>query len=298
MTREEARRILGVGILATEAELKNAFRNAAKKFHPDVSTQEGDDQKFIDAHQAFEILMNRQKAESQFTKKNTENKFRNQTRYSTETKSANNYYSNTIFDERRRNAWQTAQELEEQMSQQIYHSVFDEYMNGNKRKILKFFAGIFLLVFVFLSYDRLADPVTKYKDKSQYELLLSNNLSQTYYLKHNRQIVQIERLSFVRLLNSTDKIIITETPFLHEIAQIKNSKGEEIEFERNYQFFNLYTLFPFYQLFFLIPFLAFFFEKPSFNFLFFGVYGSLYAVPLYFLIIMIHQDRFLRILGI
>lgn len=46
--------ILGVSQTATETEIRKAFRNLAKKYHPDINPQAGE--KFREINMAYEIL--------------------------------------------------------------------------------------------------------------------------------------------------------------------------------------------------------------------------------------------------
>jgi len=57
---DEARRILGVGDMATLEEIKTAYREVARKSHPDLCpgmSEEECDEKFREATRARDILM-------------------------------------------------------------------------------------------------------------------------------------------------------------------------------------------------------------------------------------------------
>lgn len=47
---------MGVSNLASDKEIKSAFRKLAKKYHPDVNNNEGAKEKFADIYTAYEIL--------------------------------------------------------------------------------------------------------------------------------------------------------------------------------------------------------------------------------------------------
>ncbi|KAK9470307.1 uncharacterized protein V1510DRAFT_405130 [Dipodascopsis tothii] len=52
---------LGVGKSATEKEIKQAYRQLAKKYHPDVNKEPGADKKFHDVQAAYELLSDPEK---------------------------------------------------------------------------------------------------------------------------------------------------------------------------------------------------------------------------------------------
>ena len=49
MNKRDYYEVLGVPKTATEAEIKSAFRKLAKKYHPDISTEENAAEKFKEA---------------------------------------------------------------------------------------------------------------------------------------------------------------------------------------------------------------------------------------------------------
>lgn len=53
--------VLGVSKNATDAEIKSAFRKLAKKYHPDVSTEENAAEKFKECQEAYAVLSDPQK---------------------------------------------------------------------------------------------------------------------------------------------------------------------------------------------------------------------------------------------
>ena len=48
--------ILGVGKNATDAELKNAFRQLVRKYHPDVNKEPGAEDRFKEINEAYQVL--------------------------------------------------------------------------------------------------------------------------------------------------------------------------------------------------------------------------------------------------
>ena len=68
MNKRDYYEVLGVDKNATEAEIKSAFRKLAKKYHPDVSTEENAAEKFKEAQEAYAVLSdaNKRKQYDQF----------------------------------------------------------------------------------------------------------------------------------------------------------------------------------------------------------------------------------------
>ncbi len=54
-------KILGVDDNATDEDIKKAYRALAKKYHPDVSTEENATEKFKEINEAYQILSDKDK---------------------------------------------------------------------------------------------------------------------------------------------------------------------------------------------------------------------------------------------
>ena len=52
---------LGVARNASESEIKSAFRNLARKYHPDVNKSAGAEDKFKQINEAYEVLKDSEK---------------------------------------------------------------------------------------------------------------------------------------------------------------------------------------------------------------------------------------------
>ena len=61
MNKRDYYEVLGVSKTATDAEIKSAFRKLAKKYHPDVSTEENAAEKFKECQEAYAVLSDPQK---------------------------------------------------------------------------------------------------------------------------------------------------------------------------------------------------------------------------------------------
>ena len=53
--------VLGVSKNASADELKKAYRNQARKYHPDVNKEAGAEDKFKEVNEAYQVLSNPQK---------------------------------------------------------------------------------------------------------------------------------------------------------------------------------------------------------------------------------------------
>ena len=61
MEKRDYYEVLGVSKTATDEEIKSAFRKLAKKYHPDVSTEENAAEKFKECQEAYAVLSDPQK---------------------------------------------------------------------------------------------------------------------------------------------------------------------------------------------------------------------------------------------
>ncbi|MFZ5950663.1 MAG: DnaJ domain-containing protein, partial [Candidatus Rifleibacteriota bacterium] len=61
MAKRDYYEVLGVPKNAEEAELKKAFRNLARQYHPDVNKNEDAVEKFKEINEAYQILSDPQK---------------------------------------------------------------------------------------------------------------------------------------------------------------------------------------------------------------------------------------------
>ncbi len=61
MSKRDYYEILGVGKGASEDEVKKAYRKLAKKYHPDVSTEENAESKFKEVQEAYDVLSDKSK---------------------------------------------------------------------------------------------------------------------------------------------------------------------------------------------------------------------------------------------
>ena len=53
--------VLGVQKGASEDDIKKAYRNLAKKYHPDINKEPGAEEKFKEASEAYDVLSDKGK---------------------------------------------------------------------------------------------------------------------------------------------------------------------------------------------------------------------------------------------
>lgn len=61
MAKRDYYEVLGISKTATDDEIKKAYRQLAKKYHPDTSTEENAQEKFKEVQEAYEVLKDPQK---------------------------------------------------------------------------------------------------------------------------------------------------------------------------------------------------------------------------------------------
>lgn len=305
MTKEEARKILNLGILASDAEIKNAFRQAAKKYHPDSSQNNGEyDQLFIRAHEAYEILSGKRKAsqEKSFNPKasggNKETRFRNPGYYKNND-FQHSEYSNLNFEERMRKARQSAEDIENQRSRKIYQDLFEEYLNGWKHKALKYSVAISLLFVCLFTFDHFYPLQKSLLSTDEYAVYkVTPEFGSEYVLVIRNTSFNIDKEDYDKLLNSDFVLESCNTLITKDIRGLSIEDGFEINFSPTFKIFNIHYLFYLHILILLLPLFFYLNEKPSFNFLFFGMYGSIYAIPVFIMLILFSEGRIYRIFDI
>ena len=57
MNRQEAYNLLELQQGASDEQIKNAYKQMAKKYHPDINKEEGAETKFKDINQAYSEVM-------------------------------------------------------------------------------------------------------------------------------------------------------------------------------------------------------------------------------------------------
>ncbi|HLR16183.1 MAG TPA: DnaJ domain-containing protein, partial [Bacillota bacterium] len=61
MSKRDYYEVLGVDKGASKQDIRKAYRQLARKYHPDVNKEDGAQEKFIEAKEAYEVLSDEQK---------------------------------------------------------------------------------------------------------------------------------------------------------------------------------------------------------------------------------------------
>ncbi|MBN2746720.1 MAG: J domain-containing protein [Bacteroidales bacterium] len=288
MNRIDALRILNVSELASETEIKTAYRKLALAFHPDHNPSPESRDRFIEIHEAYEFL----------TRKNQSYKSQ-ESEYQTNTKKDKRYGSSSFYDSNfgsidpeKRYQWarQAYEEAFEKRSQRIYQRFFDDYKTGYKRKLvilITVFSTLLALVFTFdflspsLEDTKVASLIQK-EDYSAFFLVIEGRevkISREFYFsnKGHLLVAEYELSPYFQDFKSIEILRVTDGKFWDLTPTTPASS------------------FPLVPLILVFPLLSFLKEVPSFNFVFFVIHFNLILIPLIIFLLLTWGGRFGRL---
>ena len=295
MTREEARKILGIPPGAGAKEIKKAYRKKAMKVHPDHNDSPDARLEFIELHDAYEVLTSRKTTSSSRasahhrpTYKSTSHSSHTNYNQRASAYTHRHHTHSQDWEEDVRRARATYDDLFEKRSKKIYQQFFDDYRLGWKRKVVIFItivSAILSLVFTidyFLPEKKKSSLVSLSEDRGY------------YYAEFDSRKVELTKLEFFSLLTNEVVVVYYYSPIFKDFSEVYVSA---FDLQRVYDITpgTPITTFPIVPLVLLFPIISFFRERPTFNFTFFTVHINLYGIPLLIGYLLLNGDRLFRV---
>ena len=301
MTRSEACKILNISISSGDAQVKKAYRRLAMKYHPDRNSSAAAKDKFIEVHEAYQFLINPTHNAQSTQRQGYDNagqerasRFRNAGHNFSRSRYADSSYRQTDYDERYRQARQTADEIFSRKSRELYQVFFDEYISGWKRKWVMFVAAASTLLALLFIYDHFT-PGTRITTVGKWQE--TDPFEAGYFLLFDGYKIPIDRVTFHFFYGADCIVSYNKTPVFKDITNLtlrnKNTKRRAVVNAGN----TVHDTFPIVPLLLFFPLLSFLFEKPSFNFVFFIVHANIYLYPTWIIYLLFNDDRIFRAFG-
>lgn len=296
MTIAEARQILNVSVGAGEDELKNAYRAMAMQYHPDKNSSEDSKSKFIEIHEAYEILTEKAKAKNEknsrsasyngSAKDRTQYQWGKQYDYNRRAET----YTQEEWDLKYQNAQDAFNDAFEKKSQIIYQNFFNDYKAGWKRKFVIAIAIVTTFLAIIFSVDY-ALPKDKYITKGEVK----------FGLEYDEVFVIFDGLSIRISMHEYHKIsgnyyIVTyykSRIFKDYSKVILQTENNEIKLDITP--INPISKFSIFILILLFPLMSFLIERPNFNFVFFVIHINIYIIPIIDFWIMSNSSRYIKL---
>ena len=285
MNRQEAARILGIGVDDDMAQVKKAYRKLAMCYHPDRNSSEDAKAKFIEALEAYSYLddIASGKINESQSKQKDRSQYGPDWRRDAKT-NAQRTYSKEEFEKRYREAHRMADEIFEQKSNAIYANALKEYQNSWRKVFVKYFApfAAILALLLMVDYFLPTSPLVRtdtfvYQDK--------NGWGSSFFLQYGNRHCPISKDAYLILSDNESIATIHQKPILRHATQIDlvTQQGKIVKIQ---PYMSVHSLFPMLNLLLMLPFFSLFVEKARFWFVFFLTYANLYLVPSLFLIII------------
>ncbi|HOS83437.1 MAG TPA: J domain-containing protein [Bacteroidales bacterium] len=277
MKIRDAFKILNISEDASPEEIKKAYRQKVKQFHPDVNSSDNAQSEFEFIQSAYTLIQAYlQYKESEYTDEPSLQKSKRKKRY-TQSKAAKKQW----FDARI----------------QYDISVFKH----SKKFILSRIIAILGCIISFgICIDHFSVPIDNYKPIQHIKVPANFNEIENYAWKDVYIIAQNRNISVsplqLELLQKTTYLKISNTPFLQQIIQIQTTNTQPYT---NIDFYNFYN-----DAFWVIVILLcggmsmYVFRTKSVGYYSIIRFYNLYCIPLVIVFVLFGEARILRLIGV
>ena len=305
MTLNEAYKILGISSSANEKEVKRVYRKLAMIYHPDKNSAPNAKEKFVEVHDAYEVITNpnKQTTASYSTSSTTNSRrsashsghhFRSRDYNFSASNHANRQNREETYEERYERARKAAEEFEDKKSNKIYEAFLDDYRNSWKRKWVRMVAvAAGILAFIF-TMDQILPSESHTASLRWGQHYFGQD---TYYISFDGYEYNINHATYLGYHNKPSIVVYKTTPIFKDLKSaniVLPENNTEIPVNLG---LGAATSFPLVPLLLLYPALSFFVERPKFNFVFFNIHFNIYGIPAFLLFLLLHEGRLERVFG-
>ena len=213
--------VLNIPEKASYSEIKSAYRNLAKKYHPDINKEPGAQKKFIEVTQAYENLVNDNKKYSFL----------------------NDHSDEDDIIHMRRQAREFVREQEKQRQEKLQQLLSRIYGIFNYVNLVFIFLNVVLIIDFFLPAKLVDDEIIGYK--GIYEKIGSGSYIKENHLKDvlitRNYIFTVERNKVNKIGSENASIYLT--PIFQTLKQIKTEKknGGDLIMKPPYSFYKTFV---------------------------------------------------------
>lgn len=282
-------RILNLSVGASEREIKRAYRNLAKLYHPDINPSEVAHQKFLQITEAYEILTGQRSIPRQRARPTQTKPSRQSTAKTTDEERVERMRRTKEFKERKAKAEYFAQQ-----------KVFDKLNTGKHRIVFQTIRIMTLIAVAILIIDAiLPTKISKHKADYVYESGPSNvykNKKISTVIYDNGRKIDVVGPFFIE--NTENNIFVLErSRLMNEPLNLHIlTNNAHLKYLNSYRLrYCIYNLVPLLVVILLIPLITFLGSNKKF--LLINFYYSALVLASVFLFIFLFQDlRILRII--
>jgi len=282
-------RTLGLAQGASDREIKRAYRNLAKQYHPDMNPSEAAHQKFLQITEAYEILTGQRNIPKQRAR-------------ATPSKSANQPTSKTAEQERMERMRRTKEYQDRKAKAEYFaqQKVFEKLNSGKHKMVFQTIRIITLICVAILLLDAvLPKKISKHKADYAYDAGTSSLYEYekiTKLIYDNGRKLQVVGPFFLE--NAENKIFVIErTRIMNEPMRVYLiTNNEHLKHLNSYTLrYCIYNLTPLLVLLLLIPLITFLGTNKKFLLINF-YYISLVLASIFLVIFLFQDFRILRMI--